>query len=238
MSETGLWLARPGQAPLAAAAAVSLVAALAWIGVIGQSLAMAGSMSLGQLDHFQVQWVVMMAAMMLPSTVPFVRRSVARQALGAPWPATAGLVVATYLIAWAAFSAVAYIAYQQLRMLWAGQSVVAGVMIILAGLYTITPLSRWLRSQCQLIDTAPAGSAQAKAGLVLRRSLEYAGACIGSSAILMLALIALGMSNLLACVAMSAYVFIGRVWRPSRASEYAVASGAVFVGLLLVVYAR
>src|SRR5207245_10476214 len=62
--------------PTVAALVVLAVAGVAWAVMVQQSRSMAGmdgmDMGLGPLESFAATWVVMMAAMMLPSAIPVV----------------------------------------------------------------------------------------------------------------------------------------------------------------------
>src|SRR5947199_1505065 len=62
--------ARPELAkPMVAAWVVLAVAGVAWAAMVQQSRSMAG---MGPIESFATTWVVMMAAMMLPSVIPVV----------------------------------------------------------------------------------------------------------------------------------------------------------------------
>src|SRR5262249_34529393 len=62
--------------PMVAAVIVLAVAPVAWVAMVQQSRSMAGmdgmEMGLGPIESFAATWVVMMAAMMLPSAIPVV----------------------------------------------------------------------------------------------------------------------------------------------------------------------
>src|SRR5262249_61895932 len=62
--------------PMVAALVVLAVAGIAWAAMIQQSRSMAGmegmDMGLGPIESFAASWVVMMAAMVLPSAIPVV----------------------------------------------------------------------------------------------------------------------------------------------------------------------
>ena len=63
-------------------------------------------MGLGAIDAFAVTWVVMMAAMMLPSAIPVVLEF-ARTAEGRRgWPFATGVLAVTYLGVWLMFGVV------------------------------------------------------------------------------------------------------------------------------------
>jgi hypothetical protein len=87
-------------APAVIAFAFLIVAALAWASTIAQSRSMDDmTMGLGSIGPFVAGWVVMMAAMMLPSATPLVFEF-ARSAEGRRgWQAATALLGVTYLSA-------------------------------------------------------------------------------------------------------------------------------------------
>ena len=90
--------ARPELAkPMMAAVVVLAVAAVAWAAMIKQSRAMAGmdgmDMGLGPIESFAATWVVMMAAMMLPSAMPVVLEFARTAERRRGWPVATGVLV-------------------------------------------------------------------------------------------------------------------------------------------------
>jgi predicted metal-binding membrane protein len=193
--------ARPELAgPMMAALAVLAVAALAWAVMIHHSQAMAEmdgmAMGLGPIESFAVTWVVMMAAMMLPSAIPLVLEF-ARTAHGRRgWPVATGVLAATYLGIWLLFGVVCYAVYTAVGMPWPNQAVVGGLALAVAGVYSISPIKQAsqarCRERCALHGPLPFN---------LMRSAVVAGAryalsCLGCSAALMVAMVLIGMSSL------------------------------------------
>jgi len=132
--------ARPELAkPMVAALVVLAVAGMAWAAMAHHSHAMAGmDMGLGPIESFAVTWVVMMAAMMLPSAIPVVLEF-ARTAEGRRgWPVATGVLAATYLGVWLMFGVVCYAVYTATAMPWPNQAVVAGLALAVAGVYSIS----------------------------------------------------------------------------------------------------
>jgi predicted metal-binding membrane protein len=183
-----------------AALAVLAVAALAWAAMIHHAKAMAEmdgmAMGLGPIETFAVTWVVMMAAMMLPSATPVVLEF-ARTAHGRRgWPVATGALAATYLGVWLLFGVVCYAVYTAAGMPWPNQAVVAGLALAVAGVYSVSPIKRAsqarCRERCALHGPLPFN---------LMRSAAVAGAryglsCLGCSAALMVAMVLIGMSSL------------------------------------------
>src|SRR5258707_1337336 len=97
---------------------VLVVAALAWILTIEQSGSMAVDMGLGSLQSFATTWLVMMAAMMLPSALPLVYEFAQNSEGRRGWQvATAALGVA-YLSVWLVFGLGCYAVYRPVSMPW------------------------------------------------------------------------------------------------------------------------
>ena len=107
-----------------------------------------------------VMWVAMMAAMMLPSAAPMVLFHAAmvrrRGAGGATAAASSGAFVLGYLAVWSAFSVVAtalQFALERLAllspMMQATSIVLAGAILVAAGVYQWTPLKRACLQHCR-----------------------------------------------------------------------------------------
>ena len=164
-----------------------VVAAIAWVAVVAQSAQMGGMGAMSTLGAFVATWIVMMAAMMLPAAAPFVSGFVRGRRGG--WRVEAALLVAVYLAVWTAFGTVAYVLYSLLPPAWMDQRFVAGLAIVAAGLYALTPVQRSFQARCHAMCTEPERSAGAA-------GLEYAINCVGCSWVLMVALLFAGVSNL------------------------------------------
>src|SRR5262245_66316770 len=80
--------------PMLAALFVLTVAAVAWAAMVEQSRSMAG---MDGIESFAATWVVMMAAMMLPSAIPLVLEFARTSERRRSWPAATGILAVTYL---------------------------------------------------------------------------------------------------------------------------------------------
>src|SRR5512144_1902040 len=129
--------------PVVAALVVLAVAGVAWAAMVRQSHSMAGmagmDMGLGPIESFAATWVVMMAAMMLPSALPVVLEFARTAERRRQWPVATAVLAVTYLGVWLIFGVVCYALYTAARMPWPNQAVVAGVALALAGVYSVTP---------------------------------------------------------------------------------------------------
>src|SRR5262245_7761773 len=149
-----------------------VIAAAAWVVSIQQmrGMDMGVATDLGSFRFFVAVWVSMMAAMMLPGAAPaLVRRAGAGSLLAAPQFAV------SYLAAWTVVGLVVYARYRP------HGTAVAATLIVVAGLYELTPLKRACRRRCR--ESVGSGS-------------QFGLYCIGSSIGLMLVLLAVGAMSL------------------------------------------
>jgi predicted metal-binding membrane protein len=221
-------------APALIALAFLVVAALAWAVTISGSRSMDDmTMGLGSMGSFVAAWTVMMAAMMLPSATPVVFEF-ARNAEGRRgWQAATALLGVTYLGAWLAFGLVCYALYSAVGMPWPNQGLVGGAALVISGLYALTPLKRaseaWCRERCALHGSLP---------FDLMRSAVVVGAryglrCLGCSAGLMVAMLLIGMSNLVWMIVLAALVLIYKL-APAPTPRWMLALSAALVALGIV----
>lgn len=187
------------------AAALLAAAVAAWAALIATSDSAAMEMS---APLFLLAWLMMMAAMMLPSTAPLVL--LYRKASRAS--ATA-LLVAGYLLVWAAFGAVVYAAQESFMAAtdawpWLGDHAHLGVAAILAvaALYQLTPLKsaclRRCRSPLDFLMQRWRGGARG----ALRLGVEHGCYCVGCCWMLMAVLVAAGAMSLPWVAAIAAVV--------------------------------
>ena len=102
------------------------------------------AMGTGSLASFALIWAAMTAAVMSPSTLPFVV-SFARRVRR--WPPGSVVLVAAYLLVWTGFGVAAYFISNAVSLPWAA-STAAGLGITFAGLYSLTPLKRLGQDLC------------------------------------------------------------------------------------------
>ena len=146
------------------------LAAAAWFVSVQQmqGMDMGVGTDLGSFRFFLAAWISMMAAMMLPGALP----AIVRRAQDGP--RAVPLFAASYLGVWALVGGVVYVAYRP------HGATVAGVLTVAAGLYELTPLKRHCRRRCRER---------------IRSGARFGVYCVGSSAGLMLMLLALGVMN-------------------------------------------
>ncbi len=208
-----MWMVMPGQSPWSAA----------WM--------------------FLLMWQAMMVAMMLPSTWPMLSlyRRVALHT-AAPRPALSTVVVgAGYFGVWLAFGAVAFgIGLEVSR--WAMESQrlsrlippAAGVALIFAGLYQLSPLKQSCLKHCrepllflgQAWRPGPAGA--------IRVGVQHGAFCAACCWALMLIQMVLGVMNLGVMTGVAAVIGVEKLWKRGPLLARLVGLGAIGAGAALV----
>jgi predicted metal-binding membrane protein len=218
------------------------LAAVAWWDLLrdeGMCAAISAPWRLVDLRRAIVMWSVMMVAMMVPSAVPMtlLYARIQRQRRLAGQVATpATLFVAGYVIVWTAWSVGAA------ALQWALQSLLlmthelvlpsgalAGLFLVVAGLYQLTP---W-KSRCLVHCQSPIGFfvTRWRDGWkgALDMGIHHGAYCVGCCWALMGLLFVVGVMNLAWVAGLTAYVVLEKIV-PVR--KWSVASRAVGVALV------
>ncbi len=169
-----------------------------------------------------VMWWIMMVAMMLPSATPTVLLFAAinrkQRDIGNPYVATSVFALG-YLAAWGGFSLVAVMlqwAFERTHLLsstLAGANVIlAGLLLLAAGVYQLTPLKRACLRRCRsplafLVTHWRRGPRGA-----LRVGLEHGAYCVGCCWSLMGLLFFGGVMNLYWIVGLALFVFVEKIF--------------------------
>jgi predicted metal-binding membrane protein len=194
-----------------------------------------------------VMWVVMMAAMMLPSAAPMVQmfaRSAGAQSSGRPSGLPSGAFAAGYLAVWTAFSALATLAQWgllELRlitpMMESASRWLSGGLLLGAGAFQFTRFKSACLNKCR----SPLGflMAEWRPGLAgaFVMGMRHGTYCAGCCAMLMLLLFVLGVMNL-AWIAVLTLVVLAEKCLPAESiwpSRVLGAGLAVWGGYVLLV---
>jgi predicted metal-binding membrane protein len=217
--------------PLVAAAVVLAVAAVAWAAMVHHSRSMAEmdgmDMGLGSIESFVATWVVMMAAMMLPSAIPVILEFARTAERRRRWSLATGVLTVTYLGVWLAFGVVCYAIYAALGMPWPNQAVVVGLALALAGVYALTPIKRASQARCHELCAlhGPLPFNLLKSAAVA--GVRYGLSCVGCSGALMVAMVLLGMSSLWWAVILGIVVLVYKLAPPLRLRDELILSAAL-----------
>jgi predicted metal-binding membrane protein len=168
----------------------------------------------GSIGSFAVTWVVMMAAMMLPSAIPVVLEFARTAERRRGWPVATGVLAATYLGVWLVFGVVCYALYTAARMPWPNQAVVVGLALALAGVYSVSPIKRASQARCRELCAlhGPLPFNLMRSAAV--SGVRYGLSCLGCSAALMVAMV--GMSSLWWGVILGIVVLVYKLAPPLR----------------------
>jgi predicted metal-binding membrane protein len=199
--------------------------------------------------EFLLLWIVMMAAMMLPSVAPVASMylTVLRKRRNGTAVAHVAALVAGYLLAWAGFGLAAFgisRALGKLAPVGMGMSMStapsrlavwsAAITLAVAGMYQFTPL----KARCLRHCRSPLGfllhfgnySGRLKD---VRVGVYHGGYCVGCCWSLMLVLVAVGVMNMAWMAALTAVVFVEKVWVSGERFGYAVGGAMILAGCLL-----
>jgi predicted metal-binding membrane protein len=198
----------------------------------------------GAAASFLVMWVVMMAAMMLPSLAPVLwsyRQAAARAGAKLPGLLT-GAVGAGYLVVWAVVGAAVFalgaaLAAIEMRLptLARGLPIMVGVVVLVAGFVQLTAwkahhLACWRDAAWR---STPLGASGAAA---LRRGIRLGVRCGQSCSGLMVVLLGLGAMDLRVMAVVTAAITAERI--APAGERVARAIGVVVVGSGLCLIAR
>jgi len=200
-------------AATAVALAVTLGLAAACWGIAAWQMSgmnMGAATRLGPFAFFAGIWASMMAAMMLPSAAPAVVRRV--RAIGGVW--TAPLFVASYLAVWTLAGLAVYAVYRP------HGTALAGVLVIAAGVYELTPLKRHFRRRCH------EGS---------RSGWEFGLYCAGTCGGLMVMLVALGAMSIGWMAVVAVIVFAQKVLPAKTVIDVPLALLIIGLGIWVII---
>ena len=200
---------RTGARATALAATLGLAAA-SWIVAARQmtGMNMGVSTRLGSFAFFIAAWTWMMAAMMLPgAAAAAVSRAQAGGVRALP------PFVASYLAIWALVGVAVYAMYRP------HGSVAAGVVVIAAGIYELTPIKKSFRQRCR--ERAQSG-------------LAFGLCCAGSSIGLMAMLVAVGVMSFTWMSVIALVVLAQKLLRVRAAVDVPLALAIIGFGVLIV----
>jgi predicted metal-binding membrane protein len=187
------------------------LAGASWIVAVREmnGMDMGVSTELGSFGFFLAVWLSMMAAMMLPGALPAVLRNARVEDRSLAVPLFAG----SYLAVWAVVGVAVYALYEP------HGTAAAGLLVIGAGLYELTPLKLDCRRRCRER---------------VRSGFEFGLYCVGSSIGLMVVLVALGVMSVTWMVVIAALIIAQKLLPPRAAIDAPLVLAIVGLGVLIV----
>ena len=225
------------------------VAALAWAVRVWRhadvTMDMAAAVSLGpRVPLFLATWVLMMVAMMLPTAAPMIltfhKVQAGNRTLGDAF-VTTWVFVAAYLLVWACAGMFAYAgmlaaetAAARLALSPATTAQIGGAIIMVAGIYQLTPLKDVCLSKCRTPIDFIVTSWREGATSALEMGLLHGAYCLGCCWLLFVMLFPLGIMNVGAMAAVTLIIFAEKTLPWPRLAPYAAAVALVLYGALVI----
>lgn len=206
---------------------------------MGDAMAVGPDLTMGRTAPlFFAMWVAMMVAMMFPAAAPMV---VMYGRMQRNKPAALALFTGSYIALWFAFGALAFllgalVETEVSRSMWVAENWarIGGGLIVLAGVYQLTPLKDVCLSHCRTpLSFVMTHWRDGNTGAV-RMGLVHGLYCVGCCWLLFLILVPIGVMNIAAMIAVAAVVFAEKVLPWGRGFGRLAAAGLVAYGLAVV----
>jgi len=220
-------------------------ALLIWQSRTANTMGMGLTMGMGAALFLAI-WVVMMIAMMFPAAAPMILvfAQVQHDRRRGGWAFVPTWIFAgAYLLIWTLFGGLLYLGAnvsgvlaQQVPWLMMNASRIVGGIVVLAGLYQLTPLKRvCLAKCCTPLDFILHSWRDGYPG-AFRMGLEHGIYCLGCYWLLFVLLFPLGMMNIAAMALLTALIFAEKVVpRGARIAQFAALALILYGALVIVV---
>lgn len=201
----------------------------------------------GAFGFYVSLWVVMIAAMMLPSAAPMVvvhaaverrKREVGRRT----HPGATLSFAVGYLLAWTAYGVLAYALFQLLRSLdvgafssGGGERYLAAGVIAVAAVYQLTPLKNACLRKCRSPLAFVVGSWRDGRLGGMRMGLGQGAWCVGCCWAAMATLFALGLMSLAWMAVIAGLVAVEKLLPWERVASLGIAASLAVLALLVAV---
>jgi predicted metal-binding membrane protein len=221
-----------------------ILATASWVILIWQSSTTNG-MGMGAALFLAI-WAVMMIAMMFPTAAPmilvFARVQRDRRGGGRAFVPT-WVFIGTYLLIWTLFGALAYLCAllaqelaQQVPWIMMNAARVGGGILVLAGLYQLTPLKRVCLAKCRTPQDFIHASWRDGYPGAFRMGLEHGIYCLGCNWLLFVLLFPLGIMNIAAMSLLTALIFAEKLFPlGERIAQFAALVLILYGALVIVV---
>jgi len=226
-----------------------ILAAASWVILVWQSRTASGmgmglTMGMGAAVFLAI-WVVMMIAMMFPTVAPMIlvfarvqrdRASFGR-AFGPTW-----VFIGAYLLIWTFFGGLSYLGAnaasglaQQVPWIMLNAARIGGGILVLAGIYQLTPLKRVCLAKCRTpLDFILPSWRDGYPGS-FRMGLEHGIYCLGCNWLLFVLLFPLGMMNITAMALLTALIFAEKCFPLGLRIAQFAALALIFYGAFVIV---
>ena len=224
-----------------------ILSALAWVFLIWQSSmmskqAMGMTMGMSALLFIAI-WIVMMVAMMFPTAAPmilmFSKIYASKRQQERPFVPT-WVFVSAYLLVWSLCGVVAYplaVGIEQLaaQSMWLMENAarLGGVVLLVAGLYQLSPLKDICLSKCRTPLQFILSSWHDGYGGAFRMGLEHGAYCLGCCWLLFVILFPLGIMNLAVMALVTALIFAEKALPIGRQISKLAGVGLIVYGVLV-----
>ncbi len=228
--------------------ALAALAALAWVILIGQSRSSMGmDMTMGMAPLvFLLLWVVMMIAMMFPASAPMVLMFARVQAgkrrkgdVAVPTWIFVGVYLAIWLLAGIAGYAGALAAGRiGSHSAWfeSNGSRVAAFLLIVAGMYQLTPLKRVCLTKCRSPLAFILASWRDGYRGAIEMGLRHGVYCLGCCWLLFVILFPLGMMNIGLLAVVTLGIFVEKTVPYGERASTVIAGALILCGVLGIVF--
>jgi predicted metal-binding membrane protein len=225
-----------------------ILSVLAWALLIWQSSTMSNqamSLTMGMSAFlFIAIWILMMVAMMFPTAAPmilmFTKIYARKRQQGNPFVPT-WIFVSAYLLVWSLFGAVTYplaagIDKLAAQSMWHMENVVrfGGVILLVAGLYQLSPLKDICLSKCRTPWQFILGSWRDGYRGAFRMGVEHGAYCLGCCWLLFVILFPLGIMNLAVMALVTALIFAEKALPIGRQISKLAGVGLIIYGVLVI----
>src|SRR5437588_2878702 len=224
-----------------------ILSALAWAVLIWQSRMMSNqamglTMGMGALLFIAI-WIVMMIAMMFPTAAPmilmFSKIYTGKRQQERPFVPT-WVFVSAYLLVWSLCGVLAYplaVGIEKLaaQSMWLMENAayLGGVVLLVAGLYQLSPLKNICLSKCRTPLQFILSSWHDGYGGAFRMGLEHGAYCLGCCWLLFVILFPLGIMNLAVMALVTALIYAEQALPIGRQISKLAGAGLIVYGVLI-----
>jgi len=207
-------------------------------GMAGGAMSRGPDLTMGSASIFFTMWVAMMVGMMFPAAAPMV---VMYGRMRRGDPTSVALFTGSYLALWIAFGALAFglgwvVENRVAHSMWVARNWArgGGVLLVLAGLYQLTPLKDVCLRHCRTPIAFVMGHWRDGRRGAVEMGLRHGAYCVGCCWLLFLVLVPLGVMNIAAMIAVTLVVFAEKVLPWGRELGLLAATGMIVYGTIVI----